>query len=452
MTTDAMKLTKNDGPIALSGMSLYPSSHRRRCTMPPPRTRIAARHRAGRSAATQPSTTIVPCIDVWMPQMYGNVPGSLNVNENVAPLSRSGDANEPSSDSTVCVSLSPFVQVTTVPGWTVNSAGLKAKSRISTVAEPVGGTVDPPGSVVVTAFPPPSSLDVAAAPMAATDATTVTTAAARTSTRGRSTTSLHSTPHGGARCFSAERAGVSMALPRVLAGPIVRRVEPAGCSFWLALSEQATVTARVWLGEKSAPVPDADAPLAEAQLATRAIGTGLHVVVVTVDTSGTPLRAGERYSYDLQFALAGGATSDLHGEKLLEDEDPAARITNVATGGSTASRARVRQGQAAVVPRPAVDVRADEPPTPAAGLRLAHASCRRPGSGAVDALPGLVELVKSDATRPHQLHLTGDQIYADDIATPFLPLVAAIGVELAGAQSLPGFPPDPRPVVPDRHR
>ena len=41
--------------------------------------------------ATQPSTTIVPCIDVWMPQMYANVPGSLNVNENVAPLSRSGD-------------------------------------------------------------------------------------------------------------------------------------------------------------------------------------------------------------------------------------------------------------------------------------------------------------------------------------------------------------------------
>ena len=74
-----------------------------------------------------------------------------------------------------------------------------------------------------------------------------------------------------------------MALPRVLAGPIVRRVEPAGCSFWLALSEQATVTARVWLGEKSAPVPDTDAPLAEAQLATRAIGTGLHVVVVTKD-------------------------------------------------------------------------------------------------------------------------------------------------------------------------
>src|SRR5262249_43414356 len=76
--------------------------------------------------------------------------------------------------------------------------------------------------------------------------------------------------------------------------------------------------------------------------------------------------------------------------------------------------------------------------------RIAHASCRRPGSAAVDTLPGLAKLVKDEATRPHQLYLTGDQIYADDIATPLLPLVAAIGAEVAGAQSLPGFPPDPR--------
>ena len=84
------------------------------------------------------------------------------------------------------------------------------------------------------------------------------------------------------------------------------------------------------------------------------------------------------------------------------------------------------------------------PPTAAAGLRLAHASCRRPGSGAIDALGGLAALVKNDDARPHQLHLTGDQIYADDVTTSFFTLVAALGNDLAGAQSLPGFPPDPR--------
>ena len=235
-----------------------------------------------------------------------------------------------------------------------------------------------------------------------------------------------------------------MALPRVLAGPIVRRVDTAACSFWVALSEQATVTARVWHGEKSAPVPDSDPPLAEGQLATRAIGTGLHIVVVTVDTSGTPLRAGERYSYDLKFALAGGTTSDLRGEKLLEDEDPAARITNVAAEAPLHRALGFEKDKLPSFLAPPSTFAPTEPPTPAAGLRLAHASCRRPGSGVVDVLPGVVELVKNDATRPHQLHLTGDQIYADDIATPFLPLVAAVGAELSGAQSLPGFPPDPR--------
>jgi hypothetical protein len=235
-----------------------------------------------------------------------------------------------------------------------------------------------------------------------------------------------------------------MAVPRVLAGPIVRRVEPASCSFWVALSEQATITARVWHGEKSAPVPDSDPPLAEGQLATRRLGARLHVAVVTIDTSGTPLRAGERYSYDLRFALAAGVTSDLRGEKLLEDEDPAARITNVATEAPLHRALGFEKDKLPSFLAPPSTFAPTDPPTPAAGLRIAHASCRRPGSGAVDTLPGLAKLVKDEATRPHQLYLTGDQIYADDIATPLLPLVAAIGAEVAGAQSLPGFPPDPR--------
>ncbi len=74
------------------------------------------------------------------------------------------------------------------------------------------------------------------------------------------------------------------ALPRVLASPIVRRVEARSCSFWVALSQQATVTALIWRGAQQAPSDDG--PLAQAQVATRRVCARLHLAVVTIELSG----------------------------------------------------------------------------------------------------------------------------------------------------------------------
>ena len=236
-----------------------------------------------------------------------------------------------------------------------------------------------------------------------------------------------------------------MALPRVLAGPIVRRVE-TGRLLVLGRPQRAGHRHRARLARRASrrrcPTATRRSPRASSPHAP--IGTGLHVVVVTVDTSGTPLRAGERYSYDLQ----------VRARRRRRRRTCTARScsrTRTRRPGSPTSTAEAPLHRALGFEKdklpsflaPPSTFAPTEPPTPAAGLRLAHASCRRPGSGAVDALPGVVELVKNDATRPHQLHLTGDQIYADDIATPFLPLVAAVGAELAGcpvAARLPARP------------
>ena len=40
-----------------------------------------------------------------------------------------------------------------------------------------------------------------------------------------------------------------MELPLLLAGPILRRVDPTNCAVWLALSKPATVTLKVWEGQ-----------------------------------------------------------------------------------------------------------------------------------------------------------------------------------------------------------
>ncbi len=165
--------------------------------------------------------------------------------------------------------------------------------------------------------------------------------------------------------------------------------------------------------------------------------------MVTVDLTGVaPLEPGELYSYNLTFAFAAGTTSDLQGEKLLEDELVGARLAGVdpvAPLHKALGFVQDRLPTFLAPPREFVGATAAE------GLRIAHSSCRRGGGGSFDALAGIAPLVRQADQRPHQLYLTGDQVYADDISTTLLPLVISLGGDIiGGSQPLPGFPPDPR--------
>lgn len=77
-----------------------------------------------------------------------------------------------------------------------------------------------------------------------------------------------------------------MALPLLLAGPIVRRVEPRQMSVWVALSEARPVTLSLWrdfvttgpgTGMFIGP-----APAYAADTVTRRIGENLHIALVTI--------------------------------------------------------------------------------------------------------------------------------------------------------------------------
>ncbi|MGI8792762.1 MAG: hypothetical protein ACR2H3_06260 [Acidimicrobiales bacterium] len=165
--------------------------------------------------------------------------------------------------------------------------------------------------------------------------------------------------------------------------------------------------------------------------------------MVTVDLTGVaPLDPGELYAYNLTFAFADGTTSDLQGEKLLEDELAGARLAGVDQAAPLhKALGFVKDKLPTFLAPPAQFVAA----AAAGGLRVAHCSCRRAGAGSFDALAGVAPLVLLPEQRPHQLYLTGDQVYADDIATTMLPLVSALGAAVMdGSQPLPGFPPDPR--------
>ncbi|MGH2353235.1 MAG: hypothetical protein ACRDJN_16635, partial [Chloroflexota bacterium] len=183
------------------------------------------------------------------------------------------------------------------------------------------------------------------------------------------------------------------------------------------LREPRLVQLAVWEGfVDTGPGDDrfaGPAPALEGSRATRRIGERLHVAVVTIDSAS--LRPEQVYSYSLTFWHFEGG-DDLKSLALLQDvveegasaDDTPGRVTRLALGYAP------RQ-----LPSFAL------PPADLADLKIVQASCRRVQVKGADALTWLDDLIRRDrddpGARPHQLFLTGDQIYADSVAVALLP-------------------------------
>lgn len=219
-------------------------------------------------------------------------------------------------------------------------------------------------------------------------------------------------------------------LPLILAGPIVRRVTTRSVSVWVVLSESATVTLSIWSGRiatgpgEAIFVP-ADASLHSASRQTIGIGQKLHFVVVTIDVPPSPvppLLPGQIYSYNLDFATSSGS-SDLKSLKLLVDKLPSAEdpVINRALGYLPD-----------VLPSFVL------PPVTIDKFNLVHGSCRRihaPGKDTMAVLDSIIKKAINDNDpdqRPHQLFLTGDQIYADEMPSVLMLRINELGKTLLG--------------------
>ncbi|MFD0688108.1 peptidoglycan-binding protein [Actinomadura fibrosa] len=216
---------------------------------------------------------------------------------------------------------------------------------------------------------------------------------------------------------------IASTTPFVVFGPMVRRVDRTSVTVVVGVREHCQATLRVFpLGP--APGYARGAPEVSAAAPTVRLGESLHVVAVTV--RGT-FGAGALFGYDLDF---GGQRTSLLSAGVVHADPKEAKGALAYPGGPG---------------WPSFPTPPDDPNK----LRVFHGSCRRPHAEGKDLLPALDHIVRVSVgdplARPHQMIMTGDQIYADNVADPLLVMIqqatAALGM---AAETLPaeGGPAD----------
>ncbi|XXF76150.1 hypothetical protein P2318_24230 [Myxococcaceae bacterium GXIMD 01537] len=226
-------------------------------------------------------------------------------------------------------------------------------------------------------------------------------------------------------------------LPLLVAGPILRRVEPGLISVWVATSRSCKVRVDLFRGVADGATTGLvkDTPVLQGtEHDTIKAGANLHVCVATVKIAdrgegvpvGQRLEPDQLYSYNVVLKL-GEAKHDLRSLGLLQD----------AGGDKPHLALGFNQGR---LPSFALAPAALE------DLVLIHGSCRRPAADGPDALAYVDDAIARTATeprkRPHLLVMTGDQIYADDVS-PFL----LQEVHNAGSKLVDGPEPEQLPIL-----
>ena len=226
-----------------------------------------------------------------------------------------------------------------------------------------------------------------------------------------------------------------MGLPLVVAGPVLRRVEPNLVTVWMALSRPADVHLFVYLGLRQADDGSGD-DVTSGLVPTIPIGKNLHVATVTARTGLDPgdpvdpskiLAPDTTYSYNIIIVEPGGTLHSLSSMDLLVDESTLAnRLDGVEPDAPMNLALGYVAGQL-----PSFRTC----PSKLEELVLVQTGCRASGKQAVDATGWIDRLIGdrvSAENRPHQLIMTGDQIYADSANTLLLPMANEIGAELLG--------------------
>ena len=216
----------------------------------------------------------------------------------------------------------------------------------------------------------------------------------------------------------------------LLAGPIVRRIDARVVSVWVATGEPCTVRLRVWPGPVTVgagvdgDVFDPGGEVAGGERATIRVGRAAHRRRERGDDRERTARAGGALFVQRDLRARPGVPRDLRTLGLLTDSPTAgprvpdrhAPVVRHVPGHHRRSRSR-------------------------AWIVQPHR-----GRGGPNLTFALDQMIRDNLSeprhRPHQLWLTGDQVYADEVAATLSVVLNVVGRELIGADELLDMPVD----------
>ncbi|MPZ90049.1 MAG: hypothetical protein GEU68_00210 [Actinobacteria bacterium] len=196
----------------------------------------------------------------------------------------------------------------------------------------------------------------------------------------------------------------------MLAGPILRRTTPDHAFIWIATSETCKASAHISHADESDTVGRGEGEMVK-------LGPRLFVHLI----EAKPTRRGFPTDTFLSYDVA------------LEREDGVSRLRDL---GLLQGEGRITLGRAKL---PTFFVSSNE-----VARNIMHGSCRQLHGGGEDAFLAADETLTQSSddidTRPSALFLTGDQIYADDVAAPLIAHVRALATELMGEGDVTSIP------------
>ncbi|GAE33756.1 alkaline phosphatase D family protein [Halalkalibacter akibai] len=205
----------------------------------------------------------------------------------------------------------------------------------------------------------------------------------------------------------------SFQFPPILAGPIIRRVEPTSVSIWVATSKNFSIKERIYHIINSEKENQTEYQLLTTESETNTVQMGenlfIHMITASPLTHSFPIN--QLLGYNLQFTNDRSAF-DLGDLDLLNQQNPHSIVYGDLKYPSFYINDFVDH------------------------THILYGSCRKLHGEGEDRLARADDWTAEHSTnlkkRPQSLFLMGDQIYADDVADPVIRVISAIGEQLIG--------------------
>lgn len=224
-------------------------------------------------------------------------------------------------------------------------------------------------------------------------------------------------------------------LPFLLVGPMLRKVTPNSVAVFIVTKEACMARLKIYKHNGNTTAPTTIATGTFENMFQLGIKMFLNVLTVNV---GTTMSAGDTYGYDVEFSIGtatpGTVTHHLWDVNQYSNPNNIAHTSNWGMDHFEF----IVSGAAQTLPTFVL------PPTFVEDIRILHGSCRKPHGEGPDALERVYKIIYDNAVnpvgiatdpttrRPQMLFLTGDQIYADDVADAMLYMITRYADLLIG--------------------